>query len=1824
MNNSMKFFKRLTAFLLALLLLTSMMGDDFSSLADDDVEITTEADDGGSAPAAEPESVSEESAAVAEEVHEEVPADVPAPEETVETNTQDGDAVVTDPTTGSEEANNSTGENIVNENENNGETIGEGENPVVDDPEKELTDEEKEALEKEKLEKEKLEQERLEQERLEKEKLEKEKLEKECEHTWIYISNGDGTHTVKCKECGEISRVEDCEFEGNKCIHCGYEKEPEECEHEWEYTSNNDGTHTKRCMKCGIEEVEDCEFDEDGVCKFCGYEDMSLEYQSYSQTVHGVKVTVSGEMPRKSEVKVYYRYLRGIENIVNNNLDEGEFTAFAAFDINIYDRHGDKYQPADDNNTVTVSFEGVDEVDEVDEKTEDVKVYRIEDDNSVTEIQADTSGESVTFEAEHFTVYATGSYSNADYTEFETYENIATLMTVSAVEYTKVLNATFDLYVDNDDVGEEYTFNASVYKNASSTDLTPEGNTIASGTFSFTPDKTGWNTIEIPVNGTDAYVAKGQTYSIVVQSNRLIKVGYDAYDGYDCPTYKLSSNKVSWNSTAYRKVFYLKSTANAATGAGASLEETNTIAESVSVEGIKLAKAKNNNDKYIFAKGETDTLTAELSDSNVQRKITWESGNENVVSVESTQSSTGKMTAKLTAIATGETTITASYNGTSKQIKVVVIDLLIGGVSATDSTGDNPVTSTDAAFDYKGQTEEVKPAVSVTNGNTDEIKVTGAYSNDINAGTAKVVFSVTSGGTLYRYDRYYKINALDISKTTTVGAEEVTAFTKAVFAGVQNNKVTSVTKVNESPYNPLAVTPKFSTEAAETDFTVSVGTPKVVAEGITYPLTITGKGNFKGTVSMNYAPADIEVGELFTATTTLNPTFTGNDVTDDEIWAYTKFYDKSGNEQTGIITAANATITVTDAAAPAGKERSFAGTKTVTFTMKDNAGYKGSIESTFTIEQAELSRTTIIFNNGTGEFEKTGSAVQPFPGDDPKLGYKVYLNYVDSSNKGYEVTDYDFTNTWVGDRVKPTDTPKVRIVSTNKNFVADSKQEKSYSIIASYDLDLVVRITNGTVHDGTYENNYKTGYTRYYDGTDTVPNISVRLGGTPLTKDNDYTCEVYDSYTSPTEYTDRSPKVGTKYIVVTGINDYAGRAEVVATYEVTQRPITTNEIKVIFNDDASSTKVKDKVFNGDEQKLTTAKLGDADGKDLTIKYGTYILEEGKDYEITYPTDITNVGTKKYSITGKNNFTGTLSGQNYEYDITEAEIGVDAVASFAATENFVYDGKAKRPSVKVTIPSGTFTETFTYDESNPSVFETENFIVHYDNNISPTVTKKATVTITGKNNLKGTTNPPLQFDITSNKTAFSSIYLGGTNQATELTSIADAEKTAIKQARGIGNGEEVRFYVCSSLVTTYTGTAYKGSPTVYHSNSSDPLEYLTDYSYRAFNQVNANENTTYTSTSPYVFIKGLGKYDGNNAVVFFNIQRADLNDVTFDSFAASYIWDGTTIHKPADEDTYNATYKGKQLVKRISTNTDTTSTYDYGVKYYKSYDETTGTGEELDTAIAGNRYAVFTGEGNFKGTVVKPYTVGKGLDSVKVRIKSGWTSDTSDDILFVNAQTISDTPFDIPWRNSKAPIVTLTDENGVDLDSEAYTLSEPTSSNPAIFKDGTLYDSRAAGSEGDCNVLTYTATPNAAKGYFGNQITFKVQINPQDIKTINPDGTSTGLRVSLDGTMQQDWEYTGSPITVTPKFIFRYAEAGTAYNLVPGTDIPSEPITIGTNVGNSIETTAKGVGNFTGTQKLTFNIKPGNVNIYRTILDSAGEKDTKFVATTDETTPSYNI
>ena len=403
MNNRLNFFKRLTAFLLAMLLVTTMMGDDFFSLATSDEIITEEsvdAPDTSAAPEATPapESVDipatpapEEAEAPAQEPTEpEVKDQAPADETNPEVVEAPADQQSTD-----KEANTPNPENI---DETDKDKTYEPDKTDVDDPEKEdeeATEEDEEAEDEEELVKEE---------------------EEECEHEWKYVSNGNGTHFRKCSKCDE---------EG---------------------------------------EQEDCDYDENGVCRKCGYEDNSLVFQTFSKEILGTTITVEGYMPRNADVTIYYVGKKAIENIVNENLDEGIFKAYAAYDITIYDRNGNKYQPDYDNNAVKVTFESVHNLEEVPD--EDVTVFRIEDDNTVTEIEADAAGEDVSFDAEHFSTYVTGTVDNSDYVEISDINQVAFISAAdSGFGYTRPVYAGFDFYADA--IGD-YVFTAKAYKNLTS------------------------------------------------------------------------------------------------------------------------------------------------------------------------------------------------------------------------------------------------------------------------------------------------------------------------------------------------------------------------------------------------------------------------------------------------------------------------------------------------------------------------------------------------------------------------------------------------------------------------------------------------------------------------------------------------------------------------------------------------------------------------------------------------------------------------------------------------------------------------------------------------------------------------------------------------------------------------------------------------------------------------------------------------------------------------------------------------------------------------------------------------------------------------------------------------------------------------------------------------------------------------------------------------------------------------------------------------------------------------------------------------------------
>lgn len=96
-----------------------------------------------------------------------------------------------------------------------------------------------------------------------------------CNHMgnhWTYVNNGNSTHNVVCADCGAVvSANVACNYENGVCITCGAKQS--ECNHmgnHWTYKDNGNGTHKVICKDCGnvVEKHADCVYTE-GKC-VCG------------------------------------------------------------------------------------------------------------------------------------------------------------------------------------------------------------------------------------------------------------------------------------------------------------------------------------------------------------------------------------------------------------------------------------------------------------------------------------------------------------------------------------------------------------------------------------------------------------------------------------------------------------------------------------------------------------------------------------------------------------------------------------------------------------------------------------------------------------------------------------------------------------------------------------------------------------------------------------------------------------------------------------------------------------------------------------------------------------------------------------------------------------------------------------------------------------------------------------------------------------------------------------------------------------------------------------------------------------------------------------------------------------------------------------------------------------------------------------------------------------------------------------------------------------------------------------------------------------------
>lgn len=288
-----------------------------------------------------------------------------------------------------------------------------------------------------------------------------------------------------------------------------------------------------------------------------------------------------------------------------------------------------------------------------------------------------------------------------------------------------------------------------------------------------------------------------------------------------------------------------------------------------------------------------------------------------------------------------------------------------------------------------------------------------------------------------------------------------------------------------------------------------------------------------------------------------------------------------------------------------------------------------------------------------------------------------------------------------------------------------------------------------------------------YDGKAKKPAVVVKSGTNTLKKDVDYTVS----------YPSSSTNVGTYTVTVTGKGNYSGI--ITAKYSITKK----------------------KLVSGD---MTLAKSSITyDGKDkkpaVVVKNGTTTLKRDVDYTLTYPSKAINAGTYTVTVTGKGNYSGTITAK---YSITRATTTITAKDMTKK-----YGDKVFALGAKVS----TGGSTLTYKSSNTKVCT-----IDKNGKITITGTGISTITIQAaqNTNYKAITKT-IKITVVPKKASLSKVSSSKTKQITatwykdkqatgyEVQLATKIDFKSIKKTIIVGNNETVS----KNFISLNSGTTY---------------------------------------------------------------------------------------------------------------------------------------------------------------------------------------------------------------------------------------------------------------------------------------------------------------------------------------------------------------------------------------------------------------------------------
>lgn len=607
---------------------------------------------------------------------------------------------------------------------------------------------------------------------------------------------------------------------------------------------------------------------------------------------------------------------------------------------------------------------------------------------------------------------------------------------------------------------------------------------------------------------------------------------------------------------------------------------------------------------------------------------------------------------------------------------------------------------------------EKKPVVSITNGTdtySSSYYFNVSYSNNIDAGTATVtVTGKESAKTYGTATATFKITPIDISSIYSATLNN----TSFVFDGSNKIPTAAVKRTSYVLGAPATLT-------ADTQYTVTATNNRNIG---TATATITGKGNFTGSISKTFS---ITQNTMSNSTVTLSQTSYSYDGTAKkpavtvkigsntlvEGTDYTVSYSNNTNAGTAsvVVTGKNnltgsvtKNFTITSApttttnistctATLSSSSYTYDGTaKTPDITVKNgsttlkedtdytvsysnnvNAGtatakitgkgsYTGTLSKTYTINKASIGTGTMTLSQYSYEYD----GAEKKPDVTVKVGSKTLVNGT------------DYTVTYASNK----NTGAATVTATGKGNYSGSMNDTFYITepeIPEDPEDPKPAVTNISTCTATLS---ATSYT--YDGTAKTPAVTVKNGTTTLTNGTDYTV----TYSNNTN-------AGTATVTITGKGSYTGSST--KTFTIEAASISSATVTL------SATSYN---YDGLVKKPT-----------VTVKVGDKTLVNGTDYSVVYSNSI-NAGTAVVKVTGKGNYSGTASK---DYTINALSIS-SATVTLSAT-SYIYDGSAKKPAVTVKLNGKTLTSGTDYS-------------VIYSNNKN---IGTATVKVTGKGNYKFT-------------------------------------------------------------------------------------------------------------------------------------------------------------------------------------------------------------------------------------------------------------------------------------------------------------------------------------------------------------------------------------------------------------------------------------------------------------------------------------------------------